>query len=189
MLRYNVTAYDAAYVALVETSPATLLTCCRLGGVTRTWCYHRGRLTHRVSGLRDVSPSQPFFIIACTFFLCFDALHTMALGKAAMQSQVIDATTQDVIRGALRAWGMLGQSAFLQTDDEAGVFEIRDANGQLLATARRETSPIGPAWRVGINGRRERAFPSVVTALRYLRGHLCPEREAGRVLFGQGESQ
>ena len=96
-----------------------------------------------------------------------------------MQRQAIDATARDVIRGALRAWGMLDQSAFLHMDEQTDAVEIRDADGQLLAASRRETSPIGPVWRVGIDGRRERAFPSVVTALRYLRGHLCPEREAG----------
>ena len=106
-----------------------------------------------------------------------------------MQRQAIDATARDVIRGALRAWGMLDQSAFLQTDDQTGAVEIRDAAGQLLAAAQRDISPIGPVWRVAISGRRERVLPSVVTALRYLRGHLCPEREAGRVLFGQGQSQ
>ncbi|ETW95972.1 MAG: hypothetical protein ETSY1_28445 [Candidatus Entotheonella factor] len=95
---------------------------------------------------------------------------------------------RDVVRGALQAWGILDRSAFLQTGDRGGEVDINNGCGQVLASVRRGASPIGQVWYVGVTGRRERTFPSVVTALRYLRGHLCPEREAGRVLFGQGEN-
>ncbi|ETX05774.1 hypothetical protein [Candidatus Entotheonella palauensis] len=104
-------------------------------------------------------------------------------------SEAIDATAQEVIRGALRAWGILDISAFLKAGDRAGSVDIHDGCGQVVASIRRDISPIGQVWHVGLVNRRERVFPSVVTALRYLRGHLCPEREAGRVLFGQGESR
>jgi hypothetical protein len=106
-----------------------------------------------------------------------------------MLSNAIDAIARDVILGALRAWGILDISAFLKAGDRAGSVHIHDGSGRMAASVRRETSPVGPVWHVGIGERRERVFPSVVTALRYLRGHLCPEREAGRVLFGQGESR
>ncbi len=106
-----------------------------------------------------------------------------------MLSNTIDATARDVIRGALRAWGILDISAFLKPGDRVGGVEIHDPTDRRLASVRREASPIGWVWYVGLDGRRERVLPSVVTALRYLRGWLCPEREAGRVLFGQGESR
>ncbi len=96
---------------------------------------------------------------------------------------------RDLIRGALSVWGILDISAFLKTGDQAGSVDIHDGSGQMIASVRRDASPIGPVWHVGIGDRRERIFPSVVTALRYLRGHICPEREAGRVLFGQGEGR
>jgi hypothetical protein len=96
-------------------------------------------------------------------------------------------TVRDVMRGALRAWGILDISAFAHKGARAGSVEIHDAAGRLMASVCREASPLGPLWSVGLSERRVRTFPSVVTALRYLRGHLCPEREAGRVLFGQGE--
>lgn len=101
----------------------------------------------------------------------------------------IDSTTRDVVRGALAAWGTLDISTFLEVGDAAGVVDIQDASGRVVASVRRDESPIGQVWRVRLGERRERVFPSVVTALRYLRGHICPEREAGRVLFGQGESR
>lgn len=100
-----------------------------------------------------------------------------------------DSTAHDVIWGALRAWGTLGSSTFPKAGERANAVDIHDRNGQVIASVRRDESPLGPVWHVGIGERRERVFPSVVTALRYLRGYLCPEREAGRVLFGQGESR
>jgi hypothetical protein len=111
--------------------------------------------------------------------------------KGMLLSNTIDATStvRDVMRGALRAWGILDLSAFLNTNDQTGLIEIHDAAGRLMASVCREASPLGLVWSVGLSTRRERTFPSVVTALRYLRGHLCPEREAGRVLFGQGENR
>jgi hypothetical protein len=101
----------------------------------------------------------------------------------------IDATARDVIKGALRAWDTLDISTFLKADEQAGGVDIHDGAGRVIASVRRDASPIGQVWHVGLGDRRERVFPSVVTALRYLRGHICPEREAGRVLFGRGESQ
>lgn len=80
-------------------------------------------------------------------------------------------------------------STFLKASERAGAINIHDDFGRVIASVRRDQSPIGPVWHVGLGDRRERVFPSVVTALRYLRGHICPEREAGRVLFGQGESR
>jgi hypothetical protein len=130
-------------------------------------------------------------MIAWTLFLCFDAEHTdNGIGKGIILSlsATMDSTGGDVIRGALCAWGILGVSAFLKAGDRAGSVEIHDDAGRLMASVWRETSPIGWVWHIGLVGRRERVFPSVVTALRYLRGYLCPEREAGRVLFGQGEN-
>ena len=106
-----------------------------------------------------------------------------------MRSNAIDSTTRDLIRGALSAWGTLDTSTFLKSGDRVGTFDIHDGSGRVIASVRREHSPIGPVWQVGLDDKRERAFPSVVTALRYLRSHICPEREAGRVLFGQGESR
>ena len=105
-----------------------------------------------------------------------------------MLSNTKDSPTREVIWGALRAWGISDTSAFLNTDDAAGSVDIHDGAGQIMASVWREASPFGQVWHVKLGERRERVFPSVVTALRYLRGHLCPEREAGRVLFGQGES-
>ncbi|PON14304.1 hypothetical protein C2W62_29790 [Candidatus Entotheonella serta] len=102
-------------------------------------------------------------------------------------NQAVDATTQDVIHGALKAWGVLGVSAFLRAGERAGAVDIHDGRDRVIATVRRDVSPIGWVWHVGLGERRERVLPSVVTALRYLRGHLCPERQTGRVLFGQGE--
>lgn len=100
----------------------------------------------------------------------------------------MDSTTQEIIRGALAAWGMPQPTVTLrQRSDHVRTVAIHDRANRLLASVRREASPLGPVWHVGLAGQRERVFPSVVTALRYLRGHLCPEREAGRVLFGQGE--
>jgi len=101
----------------------------------------------------------------------------------------MDSTARALIRGALGAWGILEISVFLKTGDRAGWIDIHDGSGQVVASVRRDASPIGPAWHVRLSDRRERVLPSVVTALRYLRGHLCPEREAGRVLFGQGEGR
>ena len=101
---------------------------------------------------------------------------------------MIDSTTRDVIRGALRAWGTLDSSTFLKPGERVGAFEIHDSAGRFIASIRQDMSPIGPVWQVGLGDRRERVFPSVVIALRYLRGHICPEREAGRILFGRGES-
>ncbi len=100
----------------------------------------------------------------------------------------IDATGWDIIRGALGAWGTFDISTFLKAGKGVGVVDIHGGCGLLIASVRRDESPIGHVWYVRLGDRRERAFPSVVTALRYLRGHICPEREAGRVLFGQGES-
>lgn len=101
----------------------------------------------------------------------------------------MDSETREVVRGALSAWGILEISASLQAGDRAGSIDIHDGAGQVVASVRREASPIGPVWQVRLGDRRERVLPSVVTALRYLRGHLCPERDAGRVLFGQGEGR
>ena len=106
-----------------------------------------------------------------------------------VMSDMIDSTARDVIRGALKAWGTLDCTTFLKSDDEVSQLDIHDAAGQVIASVRRDESPIGRVWYVKLGNRRERVFPSVVTALRYLRGHICPEREAGRVLFGQGESR
>lgn len=103
-------------------------------------------------------------------------------------SNASNSMTRDVIRGALAAWGTLDISTFLQAGEQAGTFDIHDSSGRVIASVRRSASPIGQVWHVRLGDRRERVFPSVVTALRYLRGHICPAREAGRVLFGQGES-
>lgn len=100
-----------------------------------------------------------------------------------------DSAAHSVVQGALRVWGTLDISTFLKTGESAGAVDIYDDSSQVIASVRREDSPIGPVWHIRIGERRERVFPSVVTALRYLRGHLCPEREAGRVLFGQGEGR
>jgi len=118
--------------------------------------------------------------------LCFD---TELKQNRNVRSNAIDSTTRDVIRGALSAWGTLDISTFLKPGDRVGAFEIHDGSGRVIASVRRDESPIGLVWQVGLGEGRERIFPSVVTALRYLRGHICPEREAGRVLFGQGESR
>ncbi len=104
-------------------------------------------------------------------------------------SNAIDSTARDVIRGALRAWGTLDISTFLKAGERLGTVDIHDASDRVIASVRRDTSPIGQVWHVGLGDRRERVFPSVVTALRYLRGHICPERQAGRVLFGPGDSR
>lgn len=101
----------------------------------------------------------------------------------------IDSTARDVIEGALVAWGTLDVSTFLQAGTQGGAVGIHDGSDRLMASVRRAASPVGWVWYVEVTGRRERVFPSVVTALRYLRGHLCPEREAGQVLFGAGESR
>jgi hypothetical protein len=106
-----------------------------------------------------------------------------------MLSNMTDSTARDLIRGALSAWGILEISAFLKAGDRAGSIDIHDGSGQVVAAVRREASPIGPVWQVRLGDRRERVLPSVVTALRYLRGHLCPDRDAGRVLFGPGEGR
>lgn len=106
-----------------------------------------------------------------------------------MTCKSIDSMAHDVIRGALKAWGTLDISTFLRSDDLSDSVEIYDDSGQVLASVRRGESPIGPVWHVRLGDRRERVFPSVLTALRYLRGHLCPEREVSRVLFGQGEGR
>lgn len=100
-----------------------------------------------------------------------------------------DPTVREIIRGALDAWGTLDLSTSLQTGKDDGTVDIRDAAGRRIASVRRSASPIGRVWHVGLGDRRERVFPSVVTALRYLRGHICPQREAGQVLFGRGASQ
>ncbi len=97
-------------------------------------------------------------------------------------------TAWEVIEGALRVWGVLEHSVSLKGDNQCGAVELVDRAGERLASVRRDESPLGQVWQVGLGDRRERVFPSVVTALRYLRGHICPEREAGRVLFGQGGS-
>jgi hypothetical protein len=103
-------------------------------------------------------------------------------------SNAMDSTTQEIIRGALVAWGTSQHTAtLLQRGDQVSTVAIHDSANRLIASVRRDASPLGQVWYVGLEGQRERVFPSVVTALRYLRGHLCPEREAGRVLFGQGE--
>lgn len=102
-------------------------------------------------------------------------------------SNAIDSTARDVIRGALGAWGTLNISTFLKAGERVGTVDIHDGSGLVIASVRRDDSPIGYVWHVGLGDRRERVFPSVVTALRYLQGHICPERETGRVLFGQGE--
>lgn len=99
-----------------------------------------------------------------------------------------DSTVREIIRGALAAWDSLEHSTFLKAGEESGAVAIHDASGLRIASVRRSASPIGLVWHVGLGDRRERVFPSVVTALRYLRGHLCPQREAGRVLFGAAES-
>ncbi|MCZ6872788.1 MAG: hypothetical protein O7G88_04545 [bacterium] len=101
----------------------------------------------------------------------------------------IDSTGWDIIRGALGAWGTLDSSTFLKAAKGSGSVDIDDACGLFIASVRRDASPIGHVWYVRLGDRRERAFSSVVTALRYLRGHICPQREAGRVLFGQSESR
>jgi hypothetical protein len=106
-----------------------------------------------------------------------------------VRSNAIDSTTRDLIRGALGAWGTLDTSTFLKSGDRVGTFEIHDGAGRVMASIRREQSPIGPVWQVGLDNRRERVFPSVVIALRYLRDHICPEREASHVLFGQGDGR
>jgi hypothetical protein len=105
-----------------------------------------------------------------------------------MLGNAMDERVWNVIRGALRAWGTLDTSSFLKAGERSGSVDIHDGTGQIVASVRRSASPVGPVWHIGIGERRERVFPSVVTALRYLRGYLCPEREAGRVLFGQGEN-
>jgi len=105
-----------------------------------------------------------------------------------MLNSAINTMAPEIVRGALQAWEILNVSAFLKTGDRADSVAIHDGSGQVLASVWREASPLGPVWHVGLGERRERVFPSVVTALRYLRGHLCPAREAGRVLFGQGEN-
>lgn len=102
-------------------------------------------------------------------------------------SNASDLTTRDIIRGALAAWGTLDISTFLQGGKRTGALDIHDGSGQVIASVQRSDSPIGQVWHIRLGDRRERVFPSVVTALRYLRGHICPAREAGRVLFGQGE--
>jgi hypothetical protein len=101
----------------------------------------------------------------------------------------VDSTVRDIMRGALGAWGSLEHSMSLKAGKDSGAVDIRVAAGLLIASVRRGESPIGPVWHIELGDRRERVFPSVVTALRYLRGHICPQREAGRVLFGSGESQ
>lgn len=128
-------------------------------------------------------------MIAWSLFLCFDANYPTCFGKGDILNNAMDATAREVIRGALRAWGILDISAFLKTEDQLGSVDIYDGTGQMLASVWRDASPLGQVWHVRLGERRERVFPSVVTALRYLRGHICPEREAGRVLFGQGESR
>jgi hypothetical protein len=100
----------------------------------------------------------------------------------------MDSKTREIIRGALAAWGTLDRSTRL-TLDRGGVVNVLDTTGLRIASVRRGESPIGRIWYIRLGDRRERVFPSVVTALRYLRGHLCPQREAGRVLFGQSESR
>jgi len=99
----------------------------------------------------------------------------------------MDDTAQAILRGALRAWGTLNDSMFLTLDDTREATAIRDAAGHVIASVRRQTSPLGWVWSVRLGDRRERLLPSVVTALRYLRSHLCPERAVGQVLFGPGE--
>ncbi len=106
-----------------------------------------------------------------------------------MMHNAIDSTVQDVIRGALSAWGALDSSMFLQAGERAGTVDIHDGSGRIIASVRRDASPIGQVWSVELGNRRQRVFPSVVTALRYLRGHICPELETGRVLFGQSENR
>ncbi len=101
---------------------------------------------------------------------------------------MIKSTAHDVIRGALGVWGTLDISTFPKAGERTGAVDVHDGCGRVIASVRRDASPIGPVWYVELGERRERVFPSVVTALRYLRGHICPEREAGRVLFGQGGS-
>lgn len=105
-----------------------------------------------------------------------------------MNRDIVETPTCDVIRGALYTWGTLGDSTFLKTSEVDGLLEIRDSLGQILATVRRDDSPIGQVWCIALDNRRERVWPSVVSALRYLRGYICPERESGRVLFGRSES-
>lgn len=101
----------------------------------------------------------------------------------------MDSTAHEVIRGALHAWGTRHHAALLQAPNSTGRIDIYDHADQVVASVWRDASPLGRVWYVRLGDRRERVLPSVVTVLRYLRGHLCPEREAGRVLFGQGESR
>lgn len=114
--------------------------------------------------------------------------HRFGLDGCNVMRNANDSTAWEVIQGALSAWGTLDQSTFLTAGEPTGAVEIRDGSGGVMASVRRDASPLGQVWYVGLSDRRERVFPSVVTALRYLRGHICPEREVGRVLFGQGES-
>ncbi len=106
-----------------------------------------------------------------------------------MTRNEVDSTVQDAIRGALYVWDVSHLSASRRASEPAGPVDIHDASGEVIASVRREASPIGPVWRVGFGERRERVFPSVVAALRYLRGYICPARQTGRVLFGQGEGR
>lgn len=99
----------------------------------------------------------------------------------------MDTTAHALIQGALVAWGTRHRVACLQAGDGQQTVAICDDSGQRLALVRRQVSPLGWVWAVQLGDRRERVLPSVVTALRYLRSHLCPEREAGRVLFGHRE--
>ncbi len=68
-----------------------------------------------------------------------------------------------LVEGALALWGV-------------------EAGG---ATAGREETPLGPAWRVTGPDGRSRLHPSVSGALRHLRQLLAPERAASRVLFAR----
>ncbi|MGE3537202.1 MAG: hypothetical protein AB7N91_07140 [Candidatus Tectimicrobiota bacterium] len=101
-------------------------------------------------------------------------------------SELTDSTVEALIRGALQAWGLLERLTLRQANDRGEGVAMHDASDRVLASVWRADSPLGRVWYVRLGDRRERPLSSIVTTLRYLRGHLCPEREAGRLLFGPG---